>query len=118
MKSLSWITIAQSLLEKAPPHDFQARRSLKAIDVLRDTVLAATRPVSGLRLALEFEIKSEDIISAAGSIPLAVLDGLLSNDILGSMLPPSIGVPEVDLLNDENFVDRVRAFLASCTASR
>lgn len=118
MKALSWISIAESLLMKAPLHDFQARRSLKAFSTLRSAVLATTHSAFGLRLEPHLEIKSEDVFSAAVLTPSAVINGLLPDDILATVLPPSMGYPEVDLLNDENFVDRVQIFLDSCVALR
>lgn len=113
IETLSWITVTQSLLEKAPLHNFQARRALKAIDPIRAAILAVASPTSNVRQAPHIDIDPEMVrLAELQPIPGAAIDGL-STDMLSGVLDTSLGRPEVDLLNDENFVDRVQTFLDS-----
>lgn len=116
-ETLSWITVSQSLLEKTPLHNFQARRALKAIDALRNVILAASsthnsQPTLGLNIDPELVRLAE-----VEPIPFAAMDAVSTDDILDRAIPIPIGCPEIDLLSDENFVDRVQCFLDSWAAS-
>ncbi|KAJ3572645.1 hypothetical protein NP233_g2951 [Leucocoprinus birnbaumii] len=116
-KILSWVMIAQSLLEKAPIHNIQARKALNAIHVLRSALLtAATSNSSVHHRALHFDFDPEMVTLAREQPSLPVIKGLSTEDLPGGILPISISQPEVDLLNCDGFVDRVQGFLQSCAA--
>ncbi|KAF5363949.1 hypothetical protein D9756_000806 [Leucocoprinus leucothites] len=113
----SWVTLSQSLLEKAPAHNIHARKGLSALDVLRSALLTAATPTSNLHRTPHFGLNPEMVTLAEEQpSPPALLEGLSTGDLPGGVLPNLISQPEVDLLRSDALADRVQDFLHSCIA--